>query len=367
LHLNPGDWQVIHMPGASAIGKNSESSSDDLTALFGEMKIAMATVVEGEIAEVMLGAPPADPVDLKGRVVADGKGVAGVVVTFVADGGQGMDSLKFTTTDSAGRFATVLNEPGGYVVTVQRTGAVGQQQNIEFHERIPEQPEFELVLELPKASISGKVRGADGRPAEGVRMSLNVEGPVRNGSFTGGHWAEITTDAEGRYEFEWLRPGTYTVAAGGSFFGGLFGRTDQGRQLRGGVKVEEGQRLDDVDFKLNVPGTLEGTVVDGGGRPVSEASIFVFASRPPPPTAPAASSTSPSSRAPTPSRCAARPWSPPSARPSASAPARPAGSRSASRRAPSCWSTCRTARATRCSARSPSRTPRATRSTGSGR
>jgi hypothetical protein len=92
----------------------------------------------------------------------------------------------------------------------------------------------------------------------------------------GGQYAEATTDAEGHYAFQYLRPGGYAVAAGGALFGGAFGGESQaGRLIRSGLKVDEGKTLEGIDFDLAEPGTIHGRVVDAAGQPVKDAAIFV--------------------------------------------------------------------------------------------
>jgi hypothetical protein len=72
-----------------------------------------------------------------------------------------------------------------------------------------------------------------------------------------------------------LRAGTYSLAVGGSAFGGLLGNdAGFGREIRGGIKLSDGEWMRDLDFKLKKPGTLNVTVVDSGGQPVPEASVF---------------------------------------------------------------------------------------------
>ena len=92
----------------------------------------------------------------------------------------------------------------------------------------------------------------------------------------GGHYAEATTDEAGRYTFEYLRPGTYAVAAGGALFGGAFGAQSQaGRLVRTGLEVAEGRALEGVDFTLEDPGDIRGRARDSRGEPVRDAAIFV--------------------------------------------------------------------------------------------
>jgi protocatechuate 3,4-dioxygenase beta subunit len=143
---------------------------------------------------------------------------------------------------------------------------------------VPDEREYTVDLDLPIGAISGRVRDSDGQPIAGARVTLAVDGPVSNRSFMGGHYAEIVTGEDGRYELTWLSEGTYSVAAGGPALGGMFGEAGgdvPGREVKAGVRVREGERVEGVDFRLRDPGRLKGIVRDGAGKPVENAAVFL--------------------------------------------------------------------------------------------
>ncbi len=276
-NLAPDTWQVMTFPTGGGSLADGESDGDDFGAFFGAMKLTMAEVRDGEETHVQLGAPPKDPVQIHGRLIAAGEPVPGAMIVFFADGTGGMEAMKFANSDAKGEFEVQLSQPGRYMLNVQNVTGTGQQENVEFAEEIPEAAEHDLVIELPVGGISGRVVGPDGSPVGGVRISLGVDGPLRNGSFTGGNSAEIVTDDDGRYRLQWLRAGTYSVSAGGAFLGGLFGDTGDktfGRQVRNGLRLSEGERLEQVDFRLKEPGSIRGLTISGGA-PVGGAALFV--------------------------------------------------------------------------------------------
>ena len=279
--LSSGQYQVMTFPKSDAALGGGDVQ--DFTSMFSDMKFDFVEVVDGETAYVTLGEKLKDPVSIHGRVVSNDEPVPGVMITFYSDakveeGGGGFDALKFVSTNSEGVFTTQLAKPGRYMVNVQKLTGTGQQQSIEYRETVPEGETHEMVLELPSAKIAGRVLGPDGEPLESTRVTLAVDGPIGNGSFTGGQYAEIWTEEDGTYELVWLRPGTYTVAAGGSFLGGLFGDLGSktyGRHAKSGIRIGAGQVLDGVDFRLEEPGSITGKVVDVTGAPVSEAALFL--------------------------------------------------------------------------------------------
>jgi hypothetical protein len=275
--LAPGSWTITALLEENALdleGGHSEATA----SMLDNMRFTMVQLDDGEEEHVVLGAPPSDPVRVHGRVLHGGEPVEGGLLSFFGEGSKGLEALKMVSLEPDGGYSTELAAPGRYVVSVQvnAQGSAFQQDNVEFRETIPEVEEFELDLALPLGAIRGLVRGADGDPLGGARVTLVTEGGVQSGSLLGGHYSEATTGEDGRYEFEFLRPGTYAVAAGGALFGGAFGGDAQaGRLIRSGLSVAEGKALENVDFELEEPGDIEGRVVDAAGAPVKDAAIFV--------------------------------------------------------------------------------------------
>ncbi len=277
-HLQPGSYTVtaiLSLPQDRGV----DASDADSTAAFLEgMKFTMVQLEDGEEEHVVLGAPPKDPVVVKGRVTHGSGPVSEGLVSFVGEGAKGLAAFKMGSLDDEGLYEVRLDAPGRYLVQVQITGGSGpfHQHNVEFNETIPEEKEHRLDLTLPLGGISGLVRGPDRDPLGGARVTLSVDGGIETGTFMGGQYSETTTDDAGRYSFEYLRPGSYTVAAGGVLFGGAFGGGGNGgRVVRSGVHVAEGEEESGVDFELDEPGDIAGTVVDQAGMPVSGAAIFV--------------------------------------------------------------------------------------------
>ncbi|MCK6448484.1 MAG: carboxypeptidase regulatory-like domain-containing protein [Planctomycetes bacterium] len=272
-HLEPGTWQVVYMPFLS--GDGEMPSAGDTAALLGSMKMTSAVIKDGEETHVTLGAPPKDPVLVRGRVRSKGEAVGGVVVNFMPDGAKGLSSLKFVSVAADGTYETRLDGPGRYLVTVQSFGNAGEQQACEFAHRVPAEPEHVFDIELPGARLAGRVLDGEGKPAPKTRVSLTRRGAVPNGTILGGRYSEISTDDDGRYVMRWLEPGDYTLAAGGALFGGLMGGEGAlGRELRE-LHVAADADMRDVDFRLKASGKVTGVVRAQNGKPVAGAAIFV--------------------------------------------------------------------------------------------
>ncbi len=276
--MRPGKWQVTAMIGAmDQVGLED----GDMSGFMENMRFTMVEIEDGEETYVELGAPPANPVHVVGQVTHGGEPVAKALVTFFPEGASGFEAYKFAQLDEEGRYEVNLDQPGSYLVQVQSSrNATGfEQNNIEFSETIPENDEAEhrLDLQLPGASLAGRVLGPDGKPVKAARVTLTTDGGITYGTMMGGQYAETSTDADGAYRFEFLRPGKYSVAAGGALMGGAFGNTNpNGRQVVKGIGVGDGDAKSGIDFRLRRAGNVKGKVVDAGGRPVSGAAIFVF-------------------------------------------------------------------------------------------
>jgi hypothetical protein len=275
-HLEPGQWQVVSTPNFMT-GELDMEGGGDVGDMLSDLKMDMVDIIDGEETFVLLGKPPEDPIEVRGSVTHQGAPIARAMISFVPDGTQGLADLKIATTNEEGDFNLQLEKRGSYLVTVQNNVSTGRQNSIEFRERIPEEGEtYRLRLELPVAGITGRVLDVDGRPAANCRVTLNVDGGIAYGSIMGGHYTEIVTEDDGTYEIKYLRPGTYTVSAGGATMSGLFGNDSiVGRVVRDNVRVTEGQWLTGIDFKLESPGSLTGTVRGLDNQPVVGAAVFV--------------------------------------------------------------------------------------------
>lgn len=284
-HMEPGTWQVVAMPAGFASGEVAaeEASSDDegsdadsMLDMMSKIEQGVADLVDGQTEHVVLGAPPEDPVQVTGTVTHDGEPYAGALVTFYAEGENTMQSLRNVKVKNDGSFAVELDGPGTYVAQVQMLDdTMTQQRIVEFSRKIPETEAIELHFEIPTGRVSGSVEGPDGSPLSGVRVSLHPEGALEVGTLWGGQYAEAATDDRGQFDFQGLRPGRYSLMAGGMSYGGMVSdRASFGRQART-ILIEEGRWLDGETFRLETPGKIEVSVVDATGQPVPEAAVFV--------------------------------------------------------------------------------------------
>ena len=115
---------------------------------------------------------------------------------------------------------------------------------------------------VPAAAISGFVADAgSGEPLEGALVVLSA--------IDRDDQRIALTDDRGYYELIQLPAGTYAVRASST---GYVGRAlRQRRLLQGGRPIElmDGERLQEVNFRLRLGGTISGRILDADERPVA--------------------------------------------------------------------------------------------------
>lgn len=276
-HVDAGSYQVIAMPmaGGSMSGEDGEF---DPMSMMSDLKMTTTDVTEGSDVHLVLGAPPTDPVVIKGTVTMAGAPLGSATVMFLPEGGKkGLAAFKPARTAKDGTYKITLDGPGPYSVSVQRMSPQMDSQSVHEERRvIPKEPEFTVDITLPEGRISGRVIASDGKPSGNTRVSVVREGAGKPGTMWGGQFHELRTNVDGEYDATGIPAGTYTVKAGGSEMGGMLGdnAATGGREIKAGIQVGERDWRQGVDFRLKAPASVDVTVVDDAGRPVSGAVIF---------------------------------------------------------------------------------------------
>jgi protocatechuate 3,4-dioxygenase beta subunit len=114
-------------------------------------------------------------------------------------------------------------------------------------------------------TISGVVTDAQGNPIEGAWVGADREG--------GGGGGDAQTDADGSYQIDGLATGEYLVLAGaygylGEFYDGV--RNWEDATLAPVVEVRD---TPNINFRLDVGGTISGIVTDAQGNPIERAWV----------------------------------------------------------------------------------------------
>jgi hypothetical protein len=133
-------------------------------------------------------------------------------------------------------------------------------------QNVPSRPDAQTGTAL----IRGRVTAADtSRPLRRVRVTVTAPE-------LGGTPRNISTDADGRYEFRGLPAGRYRVTAARS--GYLTLQYGQRRPLEQGVPLQvlDGQSVAAVDFVLPRMGVITGRVLDDLGDPIEAVTVMAL-------------------------------------------------------------------------------------------
>jgi len=266
-NVTPGEWAVSAAPSMAEMGESMRGRRGNgaFTEIMGQLVTETVTVVDRETVEVHLGGEPRRPVRVYGRVTLAGEAVVDANVVAVSEASAVFEGMKSVQTDDQGNYELVVDRPGAHTVSVT-SGRLG----VALPTRIPEAEEVRVDLAIPLGSIEGVVKRSDGRPAAGVRLSIQREDGLGRMRWGGD---QATSDEAGRYALVALEPGRYTVRANVSTWGGR-ADPDWGTLVRDGIQVTEDQTVDGVDFRLSKAGSVEGVVVGLDGQPVEGASVF---------------------------------------------------------------------------------------------
>ena len=266
--VTPGTWSVTASPSMSEMMSGMSGGQPDAAAWTGMMAQMLTTTVDvadGETSEIWLGGTPKIPVQISGRVTWGGEPVANVDVTAITEGTALIVGMRAGKTNADGRYTLTVDRPGAYVITARRGGTSG-----EVYVDVPLRDAFTVDVIIPNGRIEGTLRLPGG--GVGANLSLALQRDDGNGRVA---WTntQARSGEDGRYVFEDLPEGRYTVRANVSGWGSPQ-EPSVGSALRSGIQVREDQVTGGVDFQLESAGTVEGRVVDGEGKPVSGATVF---------------------------------------------------------------------------------------------
>jgi protocatechuate 3,4-dioxygenase beta subunit len=193
---------------------------------------------------------------IRGRVLSSGgEPVAGAQVRPVPyrfDGAEGAAAGAAAGADGSFDLAS----PAG-TVRVEGSSPAGEAGRTELFDLAPGTVKESVELRLaPAAALAGTVRGADGTPVPGAAVQV--------ASVDGKALAAGVADVDGHFGFSPLPPGPVTVAAA----------SGEARGHAGPLELAEGGAAR-ADVTLGAE-TLDGIVVDAGGRPLPGASVAAW-------------------------------------------------------------------------------------------
>ncbi len=263
-NVTPGQWQVSAAPSFEEMGDRMQGRSmDAMGDVMSDMLTQAVQVIERENTHVELGGEPKAPVVLRGRVLYQGRPKPDAQVVAVAEGKAVMQGMKTDRSAADGSFEITVDRPGAYILSAQ-ADTLGMETLVD----VPSASDLTIDLIIPSGGITGVIRNPDGKPAAGIRLSLQRNDGLARVRFQG---SQTSTDVDGAYTFDGLQPGAYTVRANSSTFGG--GNRSLGTETRQNLHVTD-EGLQRADFDLQTPGTIQGTVRGPGGLPLAGVSIF---------------------------------------------------------------------------------------------
>lgn len=194
-------------------------------------------------------------------------------------------------TDDTGRYRLLNIPPGEFLVTanLRDTWVAGSERHVfayaaSFFPSVAssreaarvkvalgqETPNVDIALVASRAAVlSGTATLADGSPLAAATVSLNVEvtGPTGGTSYTAG---SVRTGADGSWIIRDVPPGDYQLAVtpgdrGGEQYRASMPLSVQGTELRG------------ITVVADAGGTLAGTVIADGGRPLPAGAVLRIA------------------------------------------------------------------------------------------
>lgn len=226
------------------------------------------TAIAGEVVRVEVGGPPPGKLRVRGVVRAGGP-VSRARVMF-DDRARSTDetSRRSTVTDELGRYETVLTGAGRFVAAAQLAEDVRAAQVLELVGS-----DAVVDLDFGRASVRGRVLGADGRPLEGVLVSIESERvePLLAGTTLG--YATTKSARDGTFAFEPLPASTYRLTADGSRAG--IGQRATADAVIAPLVVARDARVEGLELRLEAGGAIVVRVSDPDGAPSDGADVRV--------------------------------------------------------------------------------------------
>ncbi len=235
-----------------------------------------ANVKSGEMVRIDFG-KGSPGCTVEGQLIDSEGGVPQAALTATLNNpeyneNEGQASYRSTTTNNDGFYKLAGLATGTYSIQIRvRKTPSSPTRNYLFQAKIPDTESHLLNITLPEGGFSGVVMDEDtGSPLPGVTVKVALtESDQGSGfsRFSSRDLGQEKTDEGGRYTFSYLFPGTYMAEAQG--------RAGYGRRVIDRITVKEDQITPNIDFGLLTSGSIEGTIVDPDGKPVSRAYVHL--------------------------------------------------------------------------------------------
>ncbi len=221
----------------------------------GEIEVAMAEerILEGLVLDARSDSP------VEGASVSLGF-QRETSIPGVGNYGRFSMGVGNSQTDASGRFLFDGLWDGEFEIYAHAEGMRRVQQKVMIGAADPEP----VVIRLePGLELRGRVETADGEPAVGVVVTASPASRSRRSGMTDS--SRTQSDADGRFHFDALGPGTQRVWA----------RSEEGQSAQ--TTAEAGQP-DEVVLRLPRGGAIRGTVSGPDGSPLAGARVSAYGS-----------------------------------------------------------------------------------------
>lgn len=225
-------------------------------------------LLDGQTTRVVLQPPRLSIIRLTGRVTGGGEVLDDVYVSANVDSEEDLPWVR-DETDNDGEFVLLLPGAGETDFSFRCSEYDFQ---LYLTELVPDRGQVRMDFDLPMGSVSGRLYGPDGEPL----ANTEVDAFSRHEDGTPHVNAEVDTDDDGRFVFEMLPAGTYSVRCEGDSV------HDDELELEGGslgdaevegVVVGANAKVKGIDLRLPLAGTITGTVYASDGTPASRAQV----------------------------------------------------------------------------------------------
>jgi RNA polymerase sigma-70 factor (ECF subfamily) len=255
-----GTFQIAVAPGTYRLWSRRGG-------LFGLSPPVTVRPAETSTIQVLLEPTPV----LTGRVAAaDGRAIAGALVSASAGGAcQGL--YTSTAAGADGRYELPAPPSCDLVLAVEAEGFAASPPRSSAAASGGRR--LDLVLQ-PEALLRGQIRGGDGAPVAGARVSARVGLPGRPAAAPGQrrvpeHHRTVTSDPAGRFELRGLPAGQLWLAA----------QSDDGAAASLGPQTVAAGEVRDVDLSLSPPASLSGRILFDDGAPAAGVRVDAAADR----------------------------------------------------------------------------------------
>lgn len=259
--LTPGNYTLTaYTRPKSPRNASVEEQTRDMRHLRGSVEVRA-----GETSDVTLGAPSGAAIPLSGRVTLGGRPVVGASIY-----GSRNEFTVNAVSDANGAYKLALDGPGKYLAYASLESGVSLSVRFEVTSETALTQNFEFDGSL----LAGVVQFDDGKPVANAYVSAELARPTGEGK-GGSARAATQVKADGRFAFEGLSPGVYSLVVRD------VGRINNAAARFGDTRISEvdlpaGARRDDLVLRVAPEAVLECRVSSANGAPAPGVVLELF-------------------------------------------------------------------------------------------